>query len=253
MSKIIITPLGTISPYTKGNMNCPGFLVEYDNKKLLLDCGNGITRLLNFPDDLKDLSVIITHYHKDHFGDIGALQYASYAYHNLGLIDKKIKIYLPKNDIGLNKESIISNKNDFSEYVDIDKSSLIIIDDLKITFEDNNSHSIESYMVKLQNDDFKVIYTSDVGTTNLNELEDFCKNADLIICESSFLKKHNSSSKTHMTAFDAGVLAYKANAQRLVLTHFWPEEDKKLYLKEAKQVFNNVKIAEEGERIIIEK
>ena len=53
MSKIIITPLGTISPYTKGNMNCPGFLVEYNGKKLLLDCGNGITRLLNFPDDLR--------------------------------------------------------------------------------------------------------------------------------------------------------------------------------------------------------
>lgn len=32
MSKIIITPLGTISPYTKGNMNCPGFLVEYNKK-----------------------------------------------------------------------------------------------------------------------------------------------------------------------------------------------------------------------------
>ena len=56
MSKIIITPLGTISPYTKGNMNCPGFLVEYNNKKILLDCGNGITRLLNFPSDLKDLN-----------------------------------------------------------------------------------------------------------------------------------------------------------------------------------------------------
>ena len=49
MNKIIITPLGTISPYTKGNMNCPGFLVEYNNQKILLDCGNGITRLLNLP------------------------------------------------------------------------------------------------------------------------------------------------------------------------------------------------------------
>ena len=53
MSEIIITPLGTISPYTKVNMNCPGFLLEYNNEKVLLDCGNGITRLLNFPNDLK--------------------------------------------------------------------------------------------------------------------------------------------------------------------------------------------------------
>ena len=35
MSEITITPLGTISPYTKGNMNCPGILINYNNKKIL--------------------------------------------------------------------------------------------------------------------------------------------------------------------------------------------------------------------------
>ena len=253
MSKIIITPLGTISPYTKGNMNCPGFLVEYNNKKILLDCGNGITRLLNFPSDLKDLNVIITHYHKDHFGDLGALQYASYVYHNLGLLDKKIKIYLPKNDIGFNKESITSNYESYSDYYDINDSYSFSIDDLNITFENNNSHTIESYMVKLQNKDFKIIYTSDIGTTNLNELVDSCKDADLIICESSFLQKHNVNSKTHMTAYEAGILANKSKAQKLLLTHFWPEEDKNLYLEEALQSFYNVETAVENKKIILRK
>ena len=251
MSKIVIIPLGTISPYTKGNMNCPGFLVKYHNKKILLDCGNGITRLLNFPEDLKDLSVIITHYHKDHFGDLSALQYASYVYYNLGLLDKKIKIYLPKNDIGFNKASIVSTGESYSNYYDVDNSYSFLIDDLDITFEDNNSHTIESYMVKLQNKDFKIIYTSDIGTTNLSELVDFCKDANLIICESSFLQKHNVNSKTHMIAYDAGILASKANAKKLLLTHFWPEEEKSLYLEEAKQSFENVEVAEEGKKLIL--
>ena len=253
MSKIIITPLGTISPYTKGNMNCPGFLIEYHNKKILLDSGNGITRLLDFPNDLKDLSIIITHYHKDHFGDLGALQYASYVYHNLGLLDNKLKIYLPKNDISFNKESIISNNESYSDYYDINNLYSFFIDDLRISFEDNKSHTIESYMVKLQNKDFKVVYTSDIGTTNLSKLVDFCKNADLIICESSFLRTHNSNSKTHMTAYEASILANKSQAKKLLLTHFWPEEDKNLYLKEAKQNFKNVDIAIEGKKIILEK
>lgn len=251
MNKIIITPLGTISPYTKENMNCPGFLVEYKDKRILLDCGNGITRLLNFPEDLNNLSIIITHYHKDHFGDLGALQYASYVYHNLGLIYKKIKIYLPKNEFLFNKSSIVSNSESFSEYYDIKDQYSFSIDDLNITFEDNKSHTIESYMVKLQNKDFKIIYTSDIGTTNFSKLIDFCKNADLIICESSFLRKHNSNCKTHLTAYDAGVLATKANAKKLLLTHFWPEEDKKLYFNEAKQVFENVEIAEEGKKLLL--
>jgi ribonuclease BN (tRNA processing enzyme) len=251
MSKIIITPLGTVSPYPKNNMNCPGFLVEYNNKKVLLDCGNGITRLLDFPECLKDLNVIVTHYHKDHFGDISSIQYASFVYHNLGLITKKINIYLPKNDIAFNKKSIISNNESYSDYFDIDASYSILIDDLNISFEDNNSHTIESYMVKLQNKDFKIIYTSDIGPTNFSKLVDFCKDADLIICESSFLLEHNSNCKTHMTANDASLLAKYSNAKKLLLTHFWPEIDKNLYLEEALKNTSNVEVAEENKKLIL--
>ena len=104
---------------------------------------------------------------------------------------------MPKNDFAFNKTSITSNNESYSNYYDIDNSYSFFVDDLNISFEDNNSHTIESYMVKLQNQYFKIIYTSDIGTTNLNKLVDFCKNADLIICESSFLKKHNANSRTH--------------------------------------------------------
>ena len=251
MNEIIIIPLGTISPYPKDNMNCPGFLIIYKDKKILLDCGNGITRLLNFPNDLNNLHVFLTHYHKDHIGDTGVLQYSSYVYHNLGLLDEKIKIYMPEKDFRFNKESIIQNEESYCDYIDINSNSEFDIDDLKISFNDNKSHTIESYMVKLENKDFKVIYTSDIGTTNFDNLIHFCKNSDLIICESSFLKKHNSSSTTHLTAYDAGKLAKESNSKQLLLTHFWPEEDKNLYLKEACKVFDNTLVAEEGKKIIL--
>ncbi len=80
-----------------------------------------------------------------------------------------------------------------------------------------------------------------------------CRDANLIISESSFLKKHNSNSKTHLTAYDSAMLANAANAQRLMLTHFWPEEDKRLYLEEAKQNFENVEVAEEGMKLTLTK
>ena len=251
MKNIKITPLGTISPYSKDNMNCPGFLVEYNNKKILLDCGNGITRLLKFPKDLNNLNVIITHYHKDHFADIGSIQYASYVYHNLGLLKNKINIFLPKNDFNYNKKFIIENKESYCNYIDIIDKYNFNIDDLKITFEDNKSHKIESFMIKLECNNKKIIYTSDIGTSNFDKLVEFCKDSDLVICESSFLKKHNSSSTTHMTAYNAGILAKKSQTKKLLLTHFWPEEDKKLYLYEAKTIFNNIEVAEEGKQLIL--
>ena len=45
--------LGSVSPYQNKNNNCPGFLVEKEDKRYLLDCGSGITRELNIPNDLK--------------------------------------------------------------------------------------------------------------------------------------------------------------------------------------------------------
>lgn len=253
MSKIEIIPLGTVSPYPKENMNCPGFLIKYNNKNVLLDCGNGITRLLKLPKDLENLNVIITHYHKDHFGDIVALQYASYVYHNLGILNSKIKIYLPENDINFSKQMIISSPESYAEYFDINDNFSFSVDDLNVSFKDNNSHSIESFMVKLQNKDFKIVYTSDVGITNFNALIDFCKDADLLICESSFLKRHNSNSKAHLTAYDASILAKKSNSKKLLLTHFWPEEDKNSYLNEAMQNFQNVEASHENKKLVLER
>ena len=84
MDEITVTPLGTVSPYPKDNKNCPGFLIEYKNYKVLLDCGDGITRLLNLPNDFNNLIIIISHLHKDHYSGLSSLAYASYVYKNLG-------------------------------------------------------------------------------------------------------------------------------------------------------------------------
>ena len=56
-----------------------------------------------------------------------------------------------------------------------------------------------------------------------------------------------------MTSFEAGIIANKSNAKKLLLTHFWPEEDKMLYLKEAKQNFKNVEVAIESKKLILKK
>lgn len=250
MNDIVIIPLGTVSPYPKGNRNNPGFLIKYKDKNILLDCGSGVTRLLNFPDDLHNLYVVITHYHLDHFSDIGALQYASYCYHNLGIIDEPIKILLPKEDYNGYKKAIKSTKENFSIYSDISNNESLYIDDLKLTFSDNHSHAINSYMANIENPNAKVVYTSDIGTTNFEHLVEFCQEADLLICESSLLKSHNLNSTTHFTAEDAATLAKTSNSKKLLLTHLWPEEDRQLYLNEATNIFENTELATEGKKYV---
>ena len=251
--KVIVTPLGTVSPYCKEEMNCPGFLVEWGDNKFLLDCGNGISRMLNFPDDLRNLKIFISHYHKDHYGELGIFQYASYVYYNLGLLDEPIDIYLPDKDFGLAKKEILNNKETFSNYFCISDGDRYSFNGVDISFLNNNSHTIDTYMIKLENANFKIVYTSDVGTSNMDGIVDFCKNADLIICESSFLRKYNSNTNTHLTAEKAGEIAKLSQTKKLLLTHFWPEEDKNLYLEEARTIFENTEVAKEGKKFVLKK
>ena len=118
-------------------------------------------------------------------------------------------------------------------------------------FKNNSSHNIDSYAIKLENKYFKIVYTGDVGCDDINGLVDFCEDADLLICESSFVKSHNAVSKRHLHAYEAANLAKKANVTQLMLTHFWPETSKSEYLSEAAEIFDNSIIAEENISLVI--
>lgn len=252
MNNLTITPLGTISPHCSLERNCPGFLVEFGNEKILLDCGNGITRLLKFPEILNHLHIFITHYHEDHFGDLGSIESTAFCYHNLGLLDEKVNVYLPRKEYQGRKRMITSNPESYSSYQDIDENKVYDIGGIKISLKDNHSHGIESYMIKIEVNDTKIVYTSDIGTINLEGVIDFCKNSDLLISESSLLRKHHRNLTTHLASYDAGKIAQLSKISKLLLTHFWPEEDRNLYLEEAKENFKNVELAEEGKSLVLE-
>lgn len=75
-----------------------------------------------------------------------------------------------------------------------------------------------------------------------DELVKFAKDADLLVCESTFTSELKSEAKEygHMTSADAAMLAKKAHVQKLVITHFsqrYKTSDE--LLTEAKKIFKN--------------
>lgn len=243
--------LGTVSPYCKGNLNCPGYLVNDYNHKILLDCGNGITRNLNLPNDLENLIIIISHLHKDHYGDLLAIGYASYVYKNLGILKKKIKVYIP-DDANLEDYKYINNFGDehYLEFINYSEKNKIKLSNLEISFS-KNPHQIKTYSIKIQTKENTVVYSSDTGYKD-NTLTTFSKNADILICESTFLNGQKKTGNNHLYAEEAAEIALKANVKKLILTHFFPEIDKNEYVKEAKKIFKNTIAAEENNEIEIE-
>ena len=83
----------------------------------------------------------------------------------------------------------------------------------------------------------------------------FVKDADLLICESSFDSdlKHKAKEYLHLTAEQAGKIAKKSKSKELILTHVSQryERDMKPLLNQAKKEFKNVSIAKDLDDIEI--
>ncbi len=246
--------LGTQSPYATEGHNCPGFLITEGDAKVMLDCGSGSHRLLNYPEDLRNLHVFISHLHRDHYNDVYNLQYASYVFHKQKRLEKPISIYLPMMPTDIH-EDIVLEDNAFANYATILNDYIgVKIGKLKVSFC-LNGHSNESYSIKVEDGIRTVVYTSDISfvLNTRNKIIGFAKNADLLICESSLLERHGFPEiNPHLTAKQAAIIAKEANVKKLMLTHFWPEESPESYVGEAKAIFDNVVVANEGDIFSLE-
>ena len=238
--------LGTQSPYCTLGHNCPGFLISDDENCIMLDCGSGTHRSLEIPKDLKNFHVFLTHLHEDHYNDIGILQYASFCNHNLNRIVNPIHIYLPSSPVD-KYQKIINEENSFATYHVISASKIFHIGNMNITFM-KTKHPIETYAIKISNREKTIVYTSDLSFSSKNEIVEFSKDADLLICESSLLTSCGFPEiNSHLTAKQAGTIAKEANVKLLILTHFWPDESPHNFVIEAKTVFDNSIAATENQ------
>ncbi len=90
----------------------------------------------------------------------------------------------------------------------------------------------------------KIAYVTDVGFTqqNLQKLLPLIKGADLLLCEAAFLESAADKAEVsrHLTAAQAGELAYRVQAKRLQLFHFSPRhtEEKEAFYQQAGEHFS---------------
>lgn len=242
--KLTVLGSGTAAPRINRNMS--GYLLEINDKKILFDSGPGtIRQLLKLKVNLLDIDdVFYTHLHNDHINDLGAIIWSN----NYGTYRKKeLNIYGPKgfkeyfkilmekilnptkliykinvnemknstiinipiNKINNKKYSMINNSNKT-----IDNKNNILIKSIK------SKHTKNSVSYRIEHNNKSIVYSGDTGYSN--EIIKISKNADLLILECSFPTKK----ECHLTPQLCGKIGAKANAKKLVLTHFYPECDK---------------------------
>lgn len=242
--------LGSISPYCKNDMNCPGYMIYNDKNKILLDCGFGVSRLLKFPEVLCDLTIILSHCHKDHYADLFAIKYAALCYKNLGLLKSDINVYIPavsEDDECYLDYTLMKHENEsYFQIHEYNEDSNLTIDDLEISFFETY-HTTKNYSVKITNNGKSLVYSGDMGYAKTDQYIEFLKNVTWFLCECTFLEHEGENNKYHMHTGEIVKLVNSSHVKHLILTHLWPEHDKNKYLAEVKKHFENTVVARENE------
>lgn len=95
-----------------------------------------------------------------------------------------------------------------------------------------------------------------IDTRTCQNAIDIAKDAKILLCESTYQEEHKELAYKHfhLTAREAATIAHKANAKKLILTHFSARyQNLKNFETEAKTIFPNVFIAEDLKSFPFEK
>lgn len=189
------------------------YLLEVGKEKILLDCGAASSSVVQNYCNLTEINnIILSHYHWDHFSDIGVFIYNRYVKNLIGDVDQKLNIYSLDNEFFIKDfESFPSNN-----VIKINEKSKIKIADVNISFY-KTDHPIDCLAIRCEKGDKSLVYTADASLDK--GLIEFSKNADLLITECSLYEDADGSSSGHMNINDVIELINKSRAKKVILSH----------------------------------
>ncbi|MEM8750948.1 MAG: MBL fold metallo-hydrolase [Pseudomonadota bacterium] len=235
-----------------GSTNPTSSLLVANGRKIVVDCGIGVTRgLVDQGMALKDLELIfITHMHSDHYLELGPLLHTAWT---AGLATP-VTIYGPdgitdywssflqsmKADIDLRKAD--EGRPDLESLINIhvmDAGTVCNEPGLKVSAM-RNTHPplINTFALRFSCGDCDVVFSGD--TAFLPGLAEFAKGTDLLIHEAmleealdALFKRINNTDdrlmkhwlRSHTMAEDAGKIATMAQVGALALHHLIPSDD----------------------------
>ena len=238
---VTILGSGTCVPSLKRS-SC-SVLMQVGNSELLFDSGPGtMRRLLEAQTTIFDIShIFYSHFHPDHSGEFVPFIFATKypdgsqrstpltAAGGLGFLDfyEELKtVYGQWIELApglLNVMEFDNKRPDGRQFEDFTLNTAPV------------AHNEESIAYRITSaDGHSVVYTGDTDYTDT--IIGLAKETDLLICECALPDSYRV--KGHLTPSLAGDLAAKANARKLVLTHFYPQCDQADIAAECRKTYS---------------
>lgn len=255
-SRVVV--LGSCGAWPEPGRACSGFVVELAGQRIVIDLGYGtLPRLLELLGSTAAHgldAIAITHAHPDHMVDLHGLFRARW----FGARDAPpIPLYAPAQVMDRLRRIDDDDDDTIRQVFDWKPLPGGPYDIGSVRLESCPlPHFVPSVGLRLTAPELVVAYTGDTGPAI--ELADLGCDADLYIVEATDRSQQPGTpppapgQKFHLNARDAGHAATAAGARRLLLTHFWPGNDREATRREAAEVFEGeVLIATEGQEIAI--
>lgn len=236
-----LTVIGYWGAFPEKNEASSGYLLQTKNHNILIDCGSGIlSRLQNYSSLLEIDTIILSHYHYDHFADVVPFQYDAAMTTSLGIRNENLKIY------GHNLDSKFFDLNNSKGTVinKIDDTTVLNFDGLKVSFK-WVKHQVPCLAMRFEENEKILVYSGD--TEICDEIYNISEKADLFLCECSLFNSQQNLVKGHLTANEVGKIATKSNVKKVVLTHMPHHGDINLLKEECMREFKgDIFTAKEG-------
>jgi ribonuclease BN (tRNA processing enzyme) len=219
-------------PGPDGPASC--YLLEAEGFRLLLDLGSGAVGALQQHASIDDIdAVCLSHHHADHCLDICPFWVArSYdprrryrqipVYGPAGTARRMAEAY------GMDEDPGMTEAFDFVTLV----PGKLEIGPFQITLAHMN-HPVETFGFRVEHAGRVLAYSADTGTCPA--LVELASQADVLLCEASYLSRPDPLPDMHLTARQAAEHAARAGAGQLVLTHLVPWNHQERTLAEARE------------------
>jgi ribonuclease BN (tRNA processing enzyme) len=222
-----LTVLGCAGSFPGPDSPCSAYLVEADGFRLLVDFGTGsLGALQRYPGIDGVDAILLSHLHCDHMLD--ACSYVVVRRYNpsgplptlplygpSGTAERLSRIYGPDY-----QKSTVDDVYDVHTL----EPGALEIGPFQVVAERMN-HPVETFGFRIEHGGASLAYSADTGVTEA--LVNLARDADLLLCEASYLDSEPHPADLHLTGREAGEHARKAGARRLVLTHLvhaWGDE-----------------------------
>ncbi|MDH2414009.1 MBL fold metallo-hydrolase [Nocardioides sp. CER19] len=237
---LTLTIVGCSGSYPGPESAASCYLVEADGSdgqggrrtwRILLDLGNGaLGALQRYVDPLSIDAVLLSHLHADHCIDMTSY-YVLRRYHPSGH-QPPIPVWGPKGTARrLARAYDLPRKPGMQEEFEFHQlRGGFEVGPFRITPVEVD-HPVPAYAFRIEVAGTVLAYTGDTGPTDA--LLDLARDVDLLLAEASFRHGDDNPESLHLTGVQAGEVAAKAGAKRLVLTHIPPWHDSATMLAEA--------------------